>query len=60
MLVYQEKILMIYLEKDKIRELLNIPENEVPVLMITMGKMDKSSSKIRGYRKPADEFVKFY
>ena len=46
--------------KDKISELLNIPENEVPVIMITMGKVDKSSSKIRGYRKPADEFVKFY
>ena len=51
---------MIYFDKDKISKLLNIPENEVPVLMITMGKMDKSSIKIRGYRKPADEFVKFY
>ena len=51
---------MIYFEKDKIKELLNIPENEVPVIMITMGKMDKSSSKIRGYRKPTAEFVKFY
>lgn len=51
---------MIYFEKDKIKEILNIPENEVPVLMITMGKVDKSSTKIRGYRKPADEFVKFY
>ena len=34
--------------------------NEEPVLMITMGKIDKSSSKVRGYRKRADEFVKFY
>ncbi len=51
---------MIYFDKDKISQLLNIPENEVPVLMITMGKMDKSSNKIRGYRKPAGEFVKFY
>lgn len=51
---------MIYFNKDKISELLNIPENEVPVIMITMGKMDQSSNKIRGYRKPADEFVKFY
>ena len=51
---------MIYFEKDKISQLLNIPENEVPVIMITMGKVDKNSSKIRGYRKPADEFVKFY
>lgn len=51
---------MIYFDKDKISQLLSIPENEIPVLMITMGKMDKSSSKIRGYRKPAAEFVKFY
>ena len=51
---------MIYFDKDKIKEILNIPENEVPALMITMGKVDKSSTKIRGYRKPADEFVKFY
>ena len=51
---------MIYFEKDKISQLLNIPENEVPVLMITMGKVDNSSSKIRGYRKPAAEFVNFY
>ena len=51
---------MIYFDKDKISKLLNIPENETPVLMITMGKIDKSSDKIRGYRKPVDEFVKFY
>ncbi|WP_026888957.1 nitroreductase family protein [Clostridium beijerinckii] len=51
---------MIYFENEKVGKLLNIPENEVPVLMITMGKMDKSSDKIRGYRKPAAEFVKFY
>lgn len=51
---------MIYFDKDKISELLNIPENEVPVLMITMGKMDKTSNKIRGYRKPTAEFVKFF
>ncbi|MBU3089157.1 nitroreductase family protein [Clostridium gasigenes] len=51
---------MIYFDKDKISELLDIPENEVPVIMITMGKTDKSSSKIRGYRKPTNEFVKFY
>src|SRR5471030_1633139 len=33
---------MIYFEKDKISQLLNIPENEVPVIMITMGKDRKS------------------
>lgn len=51
---------MIYFEKDKISQLLNIPENEVLVIMITIGKVYKNSSKIRGYRKPAAEFVKFY
>jgi Nitroreductase len=51
---------MVYFEKDKISELLNIPENEVPVLMITVGKIDKSSDRIRGYRKPTAEFVKFF
>ena len=51
---------MIYFDKDKISQLLSIPDNEIPVLIITIGKMDKSSSKIRGYRKPDAEFVKFY
>ncbi|MEG0772062.1 nitroreductase family protein [Clostridium sp.] len=51
---------MIYFDKAKISDILNIPDNEVPVIMITMGKMDNTSNKIRGYRKPADEFVKFY
>lgn len=51
---------MIYFDKDKISQLLSIPDNEVPSLMITIGKKDKSSNKIRGYRKPAAEFVKFY
>ena len=50
---------MIYFEKDKIKKILNIPENEVPVLMITMGKNDTSSSRVRGYRKAVSEFVKF-
>ena len=50
---------MIYFEKDKIKEILDIPENEIPVLMITMGKNDTSSSRVRGYRKAVSEFVKF-
>ena len=51
---------MIYFEKDKISDLLNLNKEEEPVLMITMGKADLSSHKVRGYRKPTDEFVKFY
>lgn len=50
---------MIYFDKEKVKKLIKAPENEEPVLMITMGKMDKKSNKIRGYRKPASEYAKF-
>jgi Nitroreductase len=50
---------MIYFDQDKVKEIFDIPENEVPVLMITMGKMDNTSFRVRGYRKPQNEFVKF-
>lgn len=48
---------MIYFDSEKAREIFDIPENEVPVLMITMGKMDKNSFRVRGYRKPPKEYV---
>ena len=51
---------MIYFDKDKVKSILNLPENEEPILMITMGKMDEKSFRVRGYRKPVFEFVKFY
>lgn len=51
---------MIYFEKDKVSKILNIPDNEVPVLMITMGKMDLTSNKVRGARKDTREFVKYF
>ena len=50
---------MIYFDQEQIREILSLPENEVPTLMITMGKMDPTSNKIRGARKATAEFVKF-
>lgn len=50
---------MIYFDKEKIQSALGIPENEVPALMITIGKMDKTSDKIRGFRKPAGEVVQY-
>lgn len=50
---------MIYFDQDKVKEIFDIPDNEVPVLMITMGKMDTTSFKVRGYRKPYSEYVKF-
>ena len=48
---------MIYFDSDMVKEISNIPENEIPVLMITMGKMDQSSYRVRGYRKPPKEYV---
>ncbi len=50
---------MIYFDSDKVKEIFEIPENEIPVLMITMGKLDPMSSRVRGYRKPQEEYVKF-
>lgn len=50
---------MIYFDQEKVREIFDIPENEVPALMITMGKMDNTSFRVRGYRKPQNEYVKF-
>lgn len=50
---------MIYFDMEKVKKIFEIPENEIPVLMITMGKMDPMSFKVRGYRKPQNEYVKF-
>ncbi|MFA9379350.1 MAG: nitroreductase family protein [Lachnotalea sp.] len=50
---------MIYFDQEKVRQIFEIPDNELPVLMITMGKMDITSSRVRGYRKPQNEYVKF-
>lgn len=46
-------------EPEKLREMFNIPNNLVPVLLITMGKTDKTSHRPRGYRKPIGEFVTY-
>ena len=50
---------MIYFDKEKVSKILDIPDGEIPVLMITMGKMDPGSKKLRGSRKDLREFVKF-
>lgn len=49
-------------ELSVIRELIDpdISDHVVPVMMITMGKSAKESFRPRGYRKPVDEFVRFY
>ncbi|WP_291639274.1 nitroreductase family protein [Clostridium sp.] len=51
---------MNYFKSDELSLALDIPENEMPVLMITMGKAESDSAKIRGFRKPARDFVKYY
>lgn len=42
-----------------IKEIYNIPENQQPVLMITLGKSVSEKIRPRGYRKPVGEFVHF-
>ena len=50
---------MIYFDQEEVKKIFAIPDNEVPVLMITMGKMDPMSFRVRGYRKPQNEYVKY-
>lgn len=50
---------MIGFDSQKLKELLNIPEHLLPVMMITLGKEDTSKLRPRGYRKPVREFVTF-
>lgn len=41
------------------KKLLHIPENMEPALLITIGKEDPNNRRLRGYRKPVDEFVAY-
>ncbi|CAM3714430.1 nitroreductase family protein [Marinicrinis lubricantis] len=50
---------MIGFDPEQICEVLNIPDRYVPALLITLGKEDVSSQRLRGYRKPVGEFVTF-
>ncbi|MCT4618273.1 MAG: nitroreductase family protein [Marinisporobacter sp.] len=50
---------MILFDHDQVRDYLNIPEQEEIVLMMAIGKLDTTSNKIRGYRKPLREIVTF-
>lgn len=43
-----------------VRELLNIYNEDEPILMIRIGKEKAESRKLRGYRKPLSEFVTYY
>lgn len=51
---------MIYFDNDEVSRILQLPENEMPVLMITIGKMDEESDRVRGFRKPVGEILKIY
>ena len=50
---------MIGFDNDAVKKLYNVPENLIPVLLITMGKEDTKKTRLRGYRKPMSEFVTF-
>ncbi|MGE5704783.1 MAG: nitroreductase family protein [Clostridia bacterium] len=50
---------MIGFDPEKIAQLLNIPDQYVPVMMITLGKEDTTKQRPRGYRKPTAEFVHY-
>ena len=50
---------MIGFDNEAVKKLYNVPENLVPVLLITMGKEDTNKTRMRGYRKPTAEFVTY-
>lgn len=50
---------MIGFDPVAMRQLLNVPDNYEPVMLIAIGKEDTSSFRPRGYRKPVGEFVSY-
>ncbi len=51
---------MIGFDQRQMRALFNVPETHEIVLMITIGKEKESSRRLRGYRKPVEEFATYY
>lgn len=51
---------MIGFDQDQMRALFNVPATHEIVLMIAIGKEKESSRRLRGYRKPVEEFVTYY
>ena len=51
---------MIGFDQDKMRALFDVPATHEIVLMIAIGKEKESSRRLRGYRKPVEEFVTYY
>lgn len=50
---------MIGFDPEAIKDILSLPENMIPVMLITIGKDKKHKIRPRGYRKPVNEFVEF-
>ncbi|MCL6605475.1 MAG: nitroreductase family protein [Paenibacillus sp.] len=50
---------MIGFDPGAIATTLQLPENLVPVMLITIGKDNQHKVRPRGYRKPVNEFVEF-
>ncbi|OKP90049.1 NAD(P)H nitroreductase [Paenibacillus sp. P3E] len=51
---------MIGFDSEALKATLSLPENLVPVMLITIGKDNKHKIRPRGYRKPVNEFVEFF
>ncbi|MGN4127588.1 nitroreductase family protein [Lysinibacillus sphaericus] len=51
---------MIGFNQEKMRVLFNVPDTHEIALMITIGKEKESSRRLRGYRKPVEEFATYY
>ncbi|MBU3136757.1 nitroreductase family protein [Clostridium gasigenes] len=50
---------MIGFDPEAVKKLFNVPDKFEPVLLITIGKEDKTNRRLRGYRKPIQEFVNY-
>lgn len=50
---------MIGFDSEATKSLLKIPEDKEPVMLITIGKEDQDKKRLRGYRKPVQEFVQY-
>ncbi|MGE8001469.1 nitroreductase family protein [Lysinibacillus sp. NPDC093190] len=51
---------MIGFDQQQMRALFNVPETHEIALMITIGKEKETSRRLRGYRKPVEEFASYY
>ncbi|MFF2179260.1 nitroreductase family protein [Lysinibacillus sp. NPDC058147] len=51
---------MIGFDQQQMRALFNVPETHEIALMLTIGKEKETSRRLRGYRKPVEEFATYY